>query len=95
MPPKKKAYNKLSKSAKYYRDNPEARKKKASTDKKINARSSQKKKRAESNAKRAQAKKRGQNVRGKDYDHATNRFVKSSTNRGRKGEGGRKKGRRK
>lgn len=93
MAPRKKK-GKLSRSAKYYRDNPEARKKKGKTDKKINARPEQKKKRAESNAKRRKAKKRGQNVTGRDYDHATNRFVKSSTNRGRRGEGGRKKKRR-
>lgn len=37
----------LSRSAKYYRDNPEARKKKAATDKKVNARPEQRKKRAE------------------------------------------------
>ena len=91
MAPKKKPKSQLSKSAKYYRDNPEARKKKASTDKKINARPAQKKKRSESGSKRAAAKKAGRNITGKDYDHATNRFVKSSTNRGRAGEGGRKK----
>lgn len=79
------------KSAKYYANNPAARKKKAATDKKINARPAQKKKRAEANKKRRQAKKAGKNIRGKDYDHATNRFIKSSTNRGRRGEGGRKK----
>jgi len=78
-------------STNYYRKNAKARKKKASTDKKINARPEQVKKRVEANKKRRQAKKKGQNVNGKDYDHATNRFVKSSTNRGRKGEGGRKK----
>lgn len=80
-----------SKSAKYYRDNPEARKKKAATDKKINARPSQVRKRVEANRARREAKAAGKDVRGKDYDHSTNRFVKSSTNRGRKGEGGRKK----
>lgn len=80
-----------SKSAKYYAKNPAARKKKAATDKKINARPEQKKKRADCNRKRAQAKKAGKNVKGKDYDHAVGRFVKTSTNRGRKGEGGRKK----
>lgn len=78
-------------SAQYYAKNPAARKKKAATDKKINARPEQVKKRVESNKKRAQAKKKGQNVKGKDYDHATNRFVSSKTNRGRAGEGGRKK----
>ena len=77
-------------STKYYRDNPEARKKKAATDKKINSRKEQIKKRVESNAKRREAKKNGKNIEGKDYDHAVNRFVKSSTNRGRAGEGGRK-----
>lgn len=81
----------MSKSASYYRKNAAARKKKAATDKKINARPEQKKKRAEANKKRRQAKRAGKNVRGKDYDHATNRFEKVSTNRGRKGEGGRKK----
>ena len=91
MPPKKKAYSKLSKSAKYYRDNPKARKKKAETDKKVNARPEQKKKRRESGKKRTEAKSKGRNIKGKDYDHATNSFVASSKNRGRAGEGGRKK----
>ncbi len=81
----------MGSSTEYYRKNPEARKKKAKTDKKINARPAQKKKRAEANKKRRQAKKAGKNIKGKDYDHATNRFVKSSVNRGRAGEGGRKK----
>ena len=35
------------KSAKYYRENPEARRKKAATDKKVNARPEQRKKRSE------------------------------------------------
>lgn len=78
-------------STRYYQTNPEARKKKAATDKKINAKPAQIKKRTESNAKRAEAKKKGQNIKGKDYDHAVNKFVKSSVNRGRAGEGGRKK----
>lgn len=80
-----------SKSARYYANNPKARKKKAQTDKKINARPEQKKKRAEANKGRANAKKRGVNVRGKDFDHATGKMVKTSVNRGRRGEGGRKK----
>lgn len=78
-------------STEYYRKNREARIKKALTDKKINSRPSQKKKRAEANKKRREAKKAGKNITGMDYDHATNRFVKSSVNRGRRGEGGRKK----
>jgi len=78
-----------SKSAKYYANNPAARKKKAATDKKINARPEQKKKRAEANAKVRARKKSGKSTHGLDYDHATNRFVKTSVNRGRKGEGNR------
>ena len=39
------------KTAKYYANNPLAKKKKAATDKKINERPAQKKKRAEANAK--------------------------------------------
>lgn len=82
----------LSRTAKYYRSNPTARKKKAATDKKINARPSQVKKRVESNKARRDAEKRGQNINGKDYDHAVGRFVKTKTNRGRAGEGGRRRG---
>jgi hypothetical protein len=80
-----------SKSAKYYASNPAARKKKAATDTKINARPEQKKKRAESNAKVRDRKKSGKSTQGMDYDHATNSFVKTAANRGRAGEGGRKK----
>lgn len=66
-------------------------KKKAKRDKEINARPEQIKKRVESNKKRREAKRNGKNVEGKDYDHAVDRFVPSSVNRGRSGEGGRKK----
>lgn len=78
-------------STKYYQENPEARKKKQAVDKKLNAKPEQVKKRVEANAKRAEATKKGQNIKGKDYDHAVGKFVKSSVNRGRAGEGGRKK----
>ena len=79
------------KSARYYRENPKARKKKAATDKKINSRPSQIKKRVESNRAVRKAKAAGRSTKGKDYDHAVGRFVKTSTNRGRKGEGGRRR----
>jgi len=78
-----------SKTANYYRNNPAARKVKAATDKKINSRPEQIKKRSESNQKRREAKAAGKSIAGKDYDHAVGRFVKSSTNRGRRGEGNR------
>lgn len=81
MPPK-------SKSAKYYAKNPAARKKKAATDKKINARPSQVKKRVEANKARRKAKAAGKNVRGLDASHTKNgiRFKKSSVNRGSKSD---------
>jgi hypothetical protein len=78
-------------STEYYRKNAAARKKKAATDKKINAKPAQVKKRVESNAARRKAKASGKDVKGRDYDHAVKKFVKTSTNRGRAGEGGRKK----
>jgi len=91
MAPRKQPYSSLSKSAKYYRDNPEARKKKAATDKKVNARPEQRKKRSELSTKnRKYDRKYGRAKRaGRDFDHATGSYVKSSTNRGRKGEGAR------
>ena len=70
MPPKKKPYSQLSASGKYYRNNAKARKKKAATDKKINARPAQKAKRAELSKINRASDKRGVNRNGKDYDHA-------------------------
>jgi hypothetical protein len=81
----------MGKSTEYYRNNAAARKKKAATDKKVNSRPEQVKKRVESNAARRKAKAAGKNIKGKDYDHAVGKFVKTKTNRGRAGEGGRKK----
>lgn len=91
MPIKLKPYNQLSKSGKYYRDNPEAAKRKQKLDAKINKRKKQVKKRVESNKARRQARANGKNIEGKDFDHAVGRFVSVKKNRGRKGEGGRKK----
>jgi len=85
----------MGSSTEYYRKNPKARKKKAAYDKKLGQRPEQTKKRVEANRARRKAKAAGKNIKGKDYDHAVGKFVKSSTNRGRKGEGGRKKGKRK
>lgn len=89
MAPPKKKRSELSKSAKYYRDNPKARKKKAATDKKINARPEQRKKRSELSSRNKKADDRGVNRKGKDYDHAVGRYVSVKANRGRKGEGNR------
>jgi hypothetical protein len=76
-------------STEYYRNNPGARKRKASTDKKINSRPEQVRKRVEANKARRKARRKGLNIRGLDYDHATRRFVRSALNRGRRGEGNR------
>ncbi len=81
----------LGKTARYYRLNPDARKKKAATDKKINARPEQKAKRRDLGRKRYNDEKNGKKIKGKDYDHATKRYTSLKANRGRKGEGGRKK----
>lgn len=81
----------LSKSAKYYRDNPDARKKKNKYDVEFGKKPEQRKKRSELVQKNREADKRGFDRKGKDYDHAVGRYVSVKTNRGRKGEGGRKK----
>lgn len=80
-----------SRSAKFYRDNPDSRRKKQAYDKKLNSRPGQVNKREESNKMRYRARRRGTNINGKDWDHATNSFVSVKTNRGRRGEGGRVK----
>ena len=79
----------LSKSAKYYRDNKEAREKKKEYDTKLNQRHEQRAKRSELVKINREADKKGVNRKGKDYDHAVGRYVSVKTNRGRKGEGGR------
>lgn len=79
----------LSKSAKYYRDNKEAREKKKEYDTKLNQRPEQRTKRSELVKINREADKKGVNRKGKDYDHAVGRYVSVKTNRGRKGEGGR------
>ena len=78
-----------SRSAKFYSENKDARDKKQKYDAEFNKKPEQVKKRVEANRARRKAKANGKDVRGKDYDHAVGRFVKSSTNRGRKGEGNR------
>lgn len=72
-----------SKSAKYYSKNPAARKKKAATDKKINARKEQKAKRAELGRKRYADKKSGKNIAGKDFDHGSGKYTSPRKNRGK------------
>lgn len=81
----------LSKSARYYRKNRKSAAKKKAYDAKLNKRPEQVKKRVEANRARRKAKAAGKNVNGMDYDHAKGKFVPTKENRGRKGEGGRKR----
>lgn len=78
-------------STEYYHSHPKARKKKQAYDAEHNRKPSAVKKRVEANRANRKCKtcKKGD---GKDYDHSVGRFVSESTNRGRAGEGGRKKG---
>ena len=91
MAPPRKPKSQLSRTAKYYRDNPEAAERKKATDNAVNRRTEQKEKRAEAGRKRYQAEKKGAKLQGKDYDHASDSFIGSSENRGKPGEGNRKK----
>lgn len=72
----------LSKSAKYYRENKKARDEKKKYDAKLNSSKEQIQKRVESNAKRREAKEAGKDIRGKDWDHRTRKFIPASVNRG-------------
>lgn len=96
MPPKKMPIKKLSKSGKYFRSHPKQRKKKDAISKKINKRPDQVKKRVELKRKNRQHdKKYGKASRnGKDLAHqkdGSTRYQDSSKNRGKIGEGGRKR----
>lgn len=88
---KSKSLSSLSRSARYYRKNKKARDKKKKYDRKLQKRPDQVRKRVEANRANRKAGTYG-NGDGKDYDHATKRMVSAKTNRGRRGEGGRKKG---
>lgn len=84
MAPPKKKRSELSRTAKYYRDHPESLPKKRAKDKEINARPEQRKKRSELSTKRKRDKAAGKDIAGKDYDHGSDRYIDSSTNRGKK-----------
>ena len=86
------------KSAKYYASNPAARKKKNEYQKKYNATKEERDHRNRCNKARRKAKAKGVNIAGKDYQEKgpnKGKFVSVKSNRGRAGEGGRKKGKRK
>lgn len=74
----------MKRTAKYYKDNPEARKVKAKYQKKFNKSKKELENRRELGRIRYKAKKNGKKIEGKDFDHSTGKFEKSSINRGRK-----------
>ena len=71
------------KSARYYQENPEARKKKAKYDKAYHSTPARRKYRAELNQKNREAGTYG-NGDGLDYDHGVRRMIKASKNRSKK-----------
>lgn len=86
MADKKIPYNKLSKSGKWYRDNPNSKgaKKKNVDAVKRSTSPAGLKKRSELKRKRTEATKAGKNIKGKDFDHASKKFISPSKNRGKK-----------
>jgi hypothetical protein len=91
MAPPRKPRSQLGRTARYYRDNPKAARKKQSYDRKFNSRPSEVRKRTELKKARVAAKKRGVNLRGKDMSHTkSGRIVPedSSRNRARNGANG-------
>ena len=81
----------MGRSTEHYRKNKASRDKKKAYDAKLNAKPEQVKKRVEANRARRKAKAAGKDVRGKEYDHKSKRFIPSAKNEGRRGEGGRVK----
>lgn len=59
----------LSRTAKFYRDNPEAAEKRRRQQRELNATEKEKKKRASRNAARKKMKKSGKVTKGQDVDH--------------------------
>jgi hypothetical protein len=82
----------MKKTMKYYKSakGKKSYKKKLKADVKRSTSRAGLKKRAELKRIRRKALKDGKDIEGKDYDHATKKFICPSKNRGRKGEGGRK-----
>ena len=81
-PPKKRG--ELSRSGSFYRKNKKARDKKKAYDTEFGKSPEQRKKRSELSTKRKRDKAAGKDIAGKDYDHGSDRYIDSSTNRGKK-----------
>jgi len=74
---------KVSRSAKYYQDNPEARKKKGQYDKKYHSTPARRRYRSFLNRKNREAGTYG-NGDGKDWDHGLRKMIKQALNRSKK-----------
>ncbi len=80
-----------SRSAEYYKKNPEARKKKAEYDKKYHSTPERKKYRADLQRERRKRKRNGENLKGKDISHTKSGGYTTenrSKNRARQGANG-------
>ncbi len=69
---------------------PTARRNKAARDKKYAMTPRRRRMKAENQRLRRAAEKRGVNLKGKDYDHKTQRFTSVKANRGNRGQGTKK-----
>lgn len=73
-----------SRSKKYYDKNPKSKKRKLKYDSKYQDNDERRAYKRELERKRRRAAKRGMKIEGKDYDHATRRFIPQSLNRAKK-----------
>ena len=73
-----------SRSKKYYDKNPKSKKRKLEYDSKYQDNDERRAYKRELERKRRRAAKRGMKIEGKDYDHATRRFIPQSLNRAKK-----------
>ena len=69
---------------------PTAKRMKAIRDKKAAMTADRRKKKAENQRKRRAAIKAGKNIKGKDFDHKTKKFISVKANRGNRGRGTKK-----
>lgn len=73
-----------SRSKQYYDKNPKSKKRKLEYDSKYQDNDERRAYKRELERKRRRAAKRGMKIEGKDYDHATRRFIPQSLNRAKK-----------
>ena len=74
----------MGRSTEFYRKSKKGRAVKAKKDKEINSRPEQLKKRRELAKKRYHDEKKGKDIKNKDYDHGSGKYISPSKNRGKK-----------